>query len=289
MRPRIRAHRLLRLLLAMLALAAGLCRAAADADLKPVPDESPLYGRLGAMGLVLVGEPQRWRSLGSGFLISACHVLTAGHVLTREGETPRRGTSVRFVPGLGNGAGALGERALRGDVVAAGADFVSKGASSEFDLENATRDWALIELEQPVADVQPFKMLHPATPLAAGTPLAVAGYALDPHRLFLNIHENCGVRPGFHGTDWLPGVLIVDCAVRTGMSGGPLLFEGGGQLVAVGIVVERVEVGERGEKIVAVVVSTRSFAERVAPVMQASRVCTVEQPFARPSKSAPGK
>jgi hypothetical protein len=51
------------------------------------------------------------------------------------------------------------------------------------------------------------------------------------------------------------------------------------QLIAAGIVVERVEVGA---KIVAVAVATRSFADKISPVMRASRVCAPGQPFARP-------
>lgn len=268
-----------------LALAAAAL-AASDTDLKAVGGESPLAGRLGAMGLILAGEGERLRSIGSGFLVSSCHALTAAHVLAREGGSPRPGMPVRFVPALGNYAVGIGERALWGRVVAVGEDFVARGAASDrLDARNTAADWALVELERPVAGVEPFRLLHPGATETA--PLAAVGFPLNQRTMMLQAHERCGIRRGYHDAHRLMGLLVTDCAVREGMSGGPLLMDAGGPPIAVGIIVQRVEIGVAGERIAAMAVPVSAFADRIAPVMRDSRVCAVGQPFALPPAPPP--
>lgn len=259
--------------------ATRVCLAAADVDLKPIPNQSHLADRLGAVGIVIIGESERIRAMGTGFLVSACHVLTANHVLAQAEGKVRAGMPVRFVPTMGNVAVALAERAVWGKVVATGVNFMPEGSSGQFDLRHAAQDWALIELDRPLKNIEPFKMLYPGAALAPDALISAVGYTPNPRMLSVSIHDDCRIRPDFHGTGWPAAILIADCAVRSGMSGGPLLVDSGAQLIAVGIVVERVEVGE---KVAAVAVSTQSFAGKVAPVMRSSDVCAIGQPYALP-------
>ena len=246
-----------------------------------MPDRSPLAGRLGAVGIVTVGEPARIRSMGTGFMVSPCHVLAAGHVLAQQEGRVREGMAAQFVPTMGNTAIALTDRAVRGRVVAAGDNFQAVSSVIKSDLRNAANDWALIELDRPILNIEPFKILHPGPALAPDTLLSAVGYTANRQMLFINVHENCAVRKDFHANYRFPDVLIADCAVRSGMSGGPLLMDAGTHLIVAGIIVERIEVGA---KVVAVAVSTHSFADRIATVMRSSEICAVGQPFALPSK-----
>jgi hypothetical protein len=61
------------------------------------------------------------------------------------------------------------------------------------------------------------------------------------------------------------------------MSGGPLLVDGNGDLVAAGIVVERFEVGQ---KVLGVAIPIKAFAETIEAQMRSSDICAVGSPFA---------
>lgn len=275
-----------RLLAALGLVLAGGCLAASDVDLKVPARDSRLSGRLQAMGLVLAGEGERLRSIGSGFLASPCHVLTAAHVLTREGQRPQLGMTARFVPAQGNYVVGIAERALPGTVVAAGEDFIAKSTNpGRPDLRNVTGDWALIELDRPVTDIPPFKLLHPDAPQAES--VSAVGFPLNRRTMLIHAHEGCAIRSGYHDARQLLGLLVVDCAVREGMSGGPLLIDAGGQLIAAGIIVERVEIGAKAERIASLAVPISRIAERIGSVLRASRVCAVGQPFVLPAAPAP--
>ena len=267
-----------RILALLAAAAARLSFAAGDLDLRPIPDQSHLSGRLGAVGIVMIGDSERVRGMGTGFLVSSCHVLTANHVLAQAQGKVRVGMPVRFVPTLGNSAAMLADRAVWGKVAAAGRDFTPTGSASRFDVQNAAQDWALIELDRPLKTIGPFKMLYPGATLAPGTPIAAVGYTANAHMLTVNIHDRCSVG-SFHGSGWPVALLIADCAVRSGMSGGPLLVDSGVELIAAGIVTERIEMDP---KVAAVAVSVQSFADQITPVMRSSEVCAVGQPYAFP-------
>ena len=265
---------------AILALSAPcLCLAAADVDLKPIPERSALWGRLGAVGVVMIGDQRRGRSLGTGFLVSSCHVLTARHVLAAELDTGHAALQVRFIPTMGSVAVELDDRAVLGKVVAAGPSPISGEFSRRMNLRNAAQDWALIELDHPIGYIEPYKILYPGATLTPGIRVSAVGYAASSRILSVNVHERCTVRPDFRGGGRSANILIADCAVRSGMSGGPLLIESSLQPIAVGIIVERVEVGD---KVATVAVATQSLAERIGSIMRSSQVCAVGQPFAFP-------
>ena len=265
-------------LLALLALPASRpALAALDNELQPLAPESILAGRLGAVGMVIAGRGESL-SIATGFLVSPCHVLTAAHVLARVGENVRLGTSARFVPDGGKNA-ALAERSVWGKVVAANPDFVMTAAPGRFDLPTIAQDWGLIELDTPLADVTPIKMLFAGSKIASNARLSIAGYPAGGAGHRMHAHEHCRNWSSFHGAEELPGVVIADCAVRAGMSGGPMLLEGGREPVAAGIVVERFEIGQ---KIMAIGVSIAAFADSIDAAMRASEVCAVGSPFVWP-------
>jgi hypothetical protein len=177
---------------------------------------------------------------------------------------------------MGTIAVDLDDRSVRGEVVAAGDFSIVPGAKLQTGAHETRQDWALIELDRPINNIEPFKILYSGAALPSSVPISVVGYTLSSNLLSVNAHENCGIRRDFPGTELSSGMLVADCAVRSGMSGGPLLVDMHGQLVTVGIVSERIEVGS---KVAAIAVSTRSFAEKIGPVMRSSQVCAVGQPF----------
>jgi len=265
---------------ALLALwASPFCYGAGDSDLRPIPEQSPLSGRLGALGVVMLGEPGHVHATGTGFLVSSCHVLTAGHVIGSQGSKSAVGTQVRFAPIKGTVAVALDDRSVRGAVVAAGESATMPGAPVQAALRNTMEDWALIELDRPISDIDPFKILYRGAQLSASIPVSVVGYTLGSYLFSVYAHENCRIRGDLSGADLSYRALVADCAVREGMSGGPMLVDLHGQLVALGIVSQRVEVGS---KVAVLAVSARSFGEKIASAMRSSQVCAVGQPFALP-------
>ncbi len=255
--------------------------AATDIDLQPLAKNSPLLGRLGAIGMVIVGDRDHVRAMGSGFLVTPCHVLTAGHVVARDLDPVAIGQEIRFVPSSGERAFVFRQNEIYGKVIAANERFVAHRFDGGFNFDNVARDWALIELEQPLAGIEPFKLLYGAATLPADTPLFALGYAASRGMTYLYAHEHCPLRRGHYGGDMFEQLLVADCAVRPGMSGGPLLLEGHDrQLVAAGIVVERFQ---NGERVLTVAVPSRAFGEKIAPLLRSSRVCAAGQPFAMPA------
>ena len=247
--------------------------ALADLDSKRQPTfPAPLLvGRLGAVGTVSVGGQGQPVKLATGFLISPCHVLTAAHVLAQVGKSAQIGTAVRFVPSAGL-ASPLGGR-----VVATNPDFVMREVPVALDLNSKSQDWGLIELDHPVDGIKPLKLLYPGSPVPGKATFSIAGYPMTGQRPRLDVQEHCVNRSRFHGSMEVNGVVLLDCAVRPGMSGGPLLVDGNGDLVAAGIVVERFEVGQ---KVLGVAIPIKAFAETIEAQMRSSDICAVGSPFA---------
>ncbi len=208
-------------LFALLAFCASpFCYGAGDSDLRPLLDQSPLSGRLGALGVVVFGEPGHVHATGTGFLVSSCHVLTAAHVVGAQGNKSAVGTQVRFAPIKGTIALALDDRSVRGEVVAAGGFSMMPGAPIQTALQNTSEDWALIELDRPISNIEPFKILYHGAQLSASIPVSVVGYTLGSYLFSVYAHENCSIRGDLSGTDLSSRTLVADCAVRDGMSGG---------------------------------------------------------------------
>ena len=250
--------------------------AALDEDLQPLPKTSALAGKLGAVGVVIAGERSPALSLATGFLVSPCHVLTAGHVLARVGASAQLGATVRFVA-EGGKSGSPPDTQAWGRIVAASPDFVMRDAPAGFDRQNIYQDWGLVELDHPLPGIEPLKLLYPGASIGDTATFSIAGYPLGGMRQVLHTQEHCPNRSHHHGA--ATGVVLADCAVRAGMSGGPLLLDGSGEPVVAGIVVERFEIGQ---KVLTVAVPTAAFADLITTAMRASDTCAVGSPFAWP-------
>ena len=262
-------------LLTLCPIRAGL--AAQDIDVQPLSDDSAFSGKLGAVGMILAGDAGPALSIATGFLISPCHVLTAAHVLARPGTGVKLGMNVQFLPRDKNGRTA--RQAAWGRIVAADPDFVMTETPPGFDLKAIARDWGLVELDRPLPDAEPIKLVYPGARLANNARFSIVGYPFGSRQISLQAHEHCPYWSGHHGSIDLDGAIIADCAVRQGMSGGPLLIEGSTAPLAAGIVVERVEIAR---KIMAVAVPGHIFAEKVLAAMRESDVCAAGAPFAWP-------
>ncbi|HXE39560.1 MAG TPA: hypothetical protein VN639_13895, partial [Azonexus sp.] len=134
--PVLQTRRIL-LLAALALLPARSALAAFDNELQPLAAESALTGKLGAVGMIVAGEPGSAISMATGFLISPCHVLTAGHVLARIGRSARIGIPVKFIPKGESGRASQPE--VWGRVVAADPDFVMSEGPPGFDLQAIAR------------------------------------------------------------------------------------------------------------------------------------------------------
>jgi V8-like Glu-specific endopeptidase len=247
-----------------------------DSDLRPLAEDSVHAGKLGAVGMIIAGNSGPALSIATGFLISPCHVLTAAHVLAPPGTRVKIGMPVQFLP-KGQNSRALVQPAW-GRVVAADPDFIMTEAAPGFDLKAISRDWGLIELDRPLPELEPIKLIYPGSRIADNARFAIIGYPFGGRQISLHAQEHCS-NWSSHGSIDLTGVIIADCAVRQGMSGGPLLIEGHAAPLAAGIVVERVDISR---KVMAVAVPTYVFAETILAVMRESDVCAAGAPFALP-------
>lgn len=259
---------------------APVAKAAQDGDLKKVGSDSQLAGRLAGIGQVFSGSGASL-SMASGFLVSSCHVLTAGHVLAKVGEHVRLGAEVRFFMGGGRERSAM-VGPVRGVVVAASQNFTMQANPEGFDQERIPNDWALVELEHTIAQVEPLKLLYQGGSNATEIAYTVAGYPLGQRGQALYAQEHCAGWANPHGGAELKDILIADCAVRAGMSGGPILLDDGNQLIAAGIMVERFTIGE---KVMTIGVPVSAFANQITEVMRESNVCAVGSPFVLPATS----
>lgn len=270
------------LLLAALALLPWrYALAALDSELQPLAADSALTGKLGAVGMIVSGEPGSAISMATGFLISPCHVLTAGHVLARTGKSASIGIPVKFIPKGESGRASV--PAVWGRVVAADPDFVMSEGPPGFDLRAIAQDWGLVELDRPLTGVEPIKLLSPGSRVVRNALFSIVGYPLGSRQIGLYADEHCRNWSGHHGTTPPANVIFADCAVRQGMSGGPLLLDDSATPLAAGIVVKRVVFSQ---KIMTVAVPSHVFAEKIMAAMRDSEVCTAGSPFALPSYHA---
>jgi hypothetical protein len=163
------------------------------------------------------------RSGGTAFLVGRCHVLTAHHVAFLRGaddatghatlRTPKVGHTAEFLAGPDpKGAGRFAARTR--------ARVVAFGRFDDADYAGMAGDWALLRLDTCLGDRYGFLALAPDSgePMPASA-LMTAGY---PHsrRQQPGITVEVGCRARDHGP--VPGLVGVDCAFESGMSGGPV-------------------------------------------------------------------
>lgn len=250
---------------------------AQDSDLTPVEQGSALATKFAAVGKVISGHGASV-SMATGFLVSSCHVLTAGHVLAKIGEHVRIDSEIRFLLGS-SPTGSKSILPVAGRVVAASQDFIMQLTPAGLDQKRTPNDWALIELDSAILNIEPIKLLYPQStvPLALG--YTVVGYPLGQIRQGLFVHEHCRSWSSAHGGLPLNGILVADCAVQAGMSGGPILLDIENEIVAAGIMVERFTIGQ---KVMTIAVPISAFAEQIDSAMRESAICAIGSPFVWP-------
>jgi V8-like Glu-specific endopeptidase len=250
---------------------------AQDSDLSLVDQNSALAMKFAAVGKIISGHGSSF-SMATGFMVSACHVLTAGHALAKAGEPVRIGSEIRFIPG-GASTAARSNVPVNGRVVAASPDFIMQVTPAGFDQKRIPNDWALIELDNAIPNIEPIKLLYPQSTTPPALAYTVVGYPLGQTRPGLFIQEHCRSWSSAHGGSALEGILIADCAVQAGMSGGPILLDIENETVAAGIMVERFTINQ---KVMTIAVPTSAFAEKINSSMRESDVCAAGSPFVWP-------
>ena len=149
---------------------------------------------------------------GTAFLVGSCHVVSAQHVARPKGRT---GPVIEFFIGADPTQPRRFASRSRARLVAA-------GRFSARDYEGMAGDWAVLQLDSCLGTRYGFLRLArlPAQgPMPQGE-LAVAGFPRSrAHLGGITVERGCRARD--HGP--VSGLVGVDCAFESGMSGGPIL------------------------------------------------------------------
>jgi len=194
---------------------------AANFDDGPTPIP-PLMRPYDAVGRI---EDARRTRTGTGFLIGPCTVLTAYHVLFLAGENPSK--KAKFTFALGHGGSTQFASVMQAKPIFWG-DF-------SYTENTPTEDFAVLNVSPcPGQQVSPISL----APMSlseidqSGGKLRNAGYPVGHSMGRVWGDEDCTVG-GMHPLE--PELFAIDCYAMPGMSGGPVLAESDGQLVAVAI------------------------------------------------------
>lgn len=162
---------------------------------------------------------------GTAFLIGACHALTAHHVAYAKDlvAAKDRGASVAgaWMP---TAQFLIGADPIRPRHFASHSRvrIVAAGRFSDADYAGMAGDWALLKLDRCLGRQYGFLKLGRVaadTPMPMGT-LMVAGYPRSrAHLPGITVERGCRARD--HGP--VNGLVGVDCAFESGMSGAPVL------------------------------------------------------------------
>lgn len=221
-------RRVLPALLALGLLAGCAARQPAPAPASPVaPPGLPWTAAIGQLA-VGGGEPC------TAILVAPARVVTAAHCLYQN-QRQVSPQSLVFLPNLG-ATPALGQH--RGRAIRAQGGVVHEGRVGP---ESIAADWALIDIEPPVTGVPPVPVVALSiaeinSRIAAGTDLYTAGYGYGGKKA-LKAHGKCRlVETARFPAARYPGILVTDCIIRVGDSGGPIaLLDQSGQPSLVGI------------------------------------------------------
>lgn len=186
----------------------------------PVPPQLQPYDAVGR-----IQNAGRTRS-GSGFLIGPCTVLTAYHVLFPQGERPSKKTQFTFA--LGHGGSHEFDLILKAKPVFWG--------NFSYQDDTPTEDFAVLHVPScpgrtflPV----PLAAMSLADIALAGGRLRNAGYPMGHSMGRVWGDDDCSAG-GAHPLE--PQLFAINCDVTPGMSGGPVLAQIEGKLLAVAII-----------------------------------------------------
>lgn len=216
-----------------LVLLLAACAAPEAVAPKPTAPSEPKPNWTAAIGLL---EPEQGHLACTGVLVAPNLIATAAHCFyPTEGVALAPNTFV-FHPNLG---AAPAIPAARGTAMRAIGGVVPQGHISDAE---APYDWALLEISPPVTAVKPvpvaaFSTARMLQQIAGGDRLFVAGYGNGTNDA-LHIPSACRILPPDELKLQLDHRLIVtDCVVRIGDSGGPMaLIDAAGKPALIGVI-----------------------------------------------------
>lgn len=186
-------------------------------DLFPVPNHLQPIGVLRSLP-----DDGNW---GTAFLVSECHIVTAFHVAFPKHKRSRFQPSAKiksrfFVGRNGEGRGVVG-KTTHGFLSSSVATPIRWGHFSSNDYRGLLGDWAILELDDCLGRVYGSMNLTPSlqSHVVRGTEVSFAGFPRDRQDgVGILWEDRCSIK------DWGPGTLVgIDCGIRDGASGGPLL------------------------------------------------------------------
>lgn len=221
--------------LGLVLLLAGLVAGCAPKPPVTVPAPAPVPPALpwtAAVGQLVIGQGDR---PCTAVLVAPDTIVTAAHCLF-QGNTPANIQGLVFQLNFGS-APDLGQ--FRGRALRALGGEVRQGRINH--PQEVAADWALLYIDPPVAGVAPVPVAALTTSqildqIAQGASLFTAGYGYGAQKQ-LRPHGKCRIVNGstVAPADF-PGMLVTDCIIRSGDSGGPIaLLDAAGNPHLVGI------------------------------------------------------
>jgi hypothetical protein len=227
----------------------GACAARVpEAPTTPTPG-APAGWQAAIGSLDVTGSPE----ICTAVLVRQDMIATTSHCLRPKGRfaQPRQ---LVFTPS------ASGPR-VRGAALIAEGGSVSPGSIQP---NQAQTDWALVQITPPLSGIRPLPLaaLSPAmvrAQIAKGARLYSAGYGQGA-KDELRAHNGCSLLPPDpNGVTEGALFFALDCVIRLGDSGGPVVLIQGGQPSLIGLIVGFTNQPKTGEPI-GIVVSARAFA-----------------------------
>jgi protease YdgD len=208
-------------------------------DRTPMTDRRQPWSAIGRIAVQTSGLSPGYIHHCSGTLIAADWILTNAHCIVNPATHQPYSETLVFEPNLINGVLRSSRDRARLTYGIYGTDF------SDDDVAPHPQDWALVKLDRPLGSQYgtiPMRALSMDFFRTSPNSLALVGYSGDfpAPNLFPNLRAGIGKTPAIHSgcgvTDKsTDGVLIHNCDMRPGASGGPILAWTGGRIQVVAI------------------------------------------------------
>ena len=176
---------------------------------------------------------------GTAFLVSSCHIATAYHVAFMSRRNPTTGAVEIAHPRIGHTADFLlgpDPRVASKFAVKTRATVVAFGRFSQADFHGMAGDWAILRLDRCLG--RTYGYLSHARPdrdtsMPARELMTIGFPASRAARPGITVESGCKARD--HGP--VAGLVGVDCAFESGVSGGPVLErQSDGRWLVVGLI-----------------------------------------------------
>ena len=162
---------------------------------------------------------------GTAFLVSSCHIATAYHVAFIDGRNPRTGSIEISGPKIGHTADFLigpDPKVPSKFAARTRATVVAFGRFSKSDFKGMAGDWAILRLDDCLGRKYGYlKYARPdrKSPMPTGALMTIGFPRSRASQPGITVETGCRARD--HGP--VAGLVGVDCAFESGMSGGPVL------------------------------------------------------------------